>query len=155
MQPVSLTVTQGNNATFSVAATGDPPLSYQWRFGGNNLSGATSTSYTVIGAQATNAGSYDVVVSNNSGSVTSTAATLTVRIPRTITMQPPVSLVVTQGDSATFSVMATGDPPLTYQWRFNGGAFPSATTTTVTIGNLEAITRGTYYVILPTNSRSS
>jgi T5SS/PEP-CTERM-associated repeat protein len=141
MQPVNLTVTQGNNASFSVTATGDPPLSYQWRFGGNNLSGATSTSYTVIGAQAANAGNYDVVVSNNSGSVTSAVATLTVRIPPSVTQQP-VSLTVTQGNNASFSVTATGDPPLSYQWRFGGNNLAGATGSSYTVTGAQAANAG-------------
>ena len=79
-QPASLVVTQGTTATFSVAATGAPPLTYQWRFGGNNLSAATASSYTINSAQSSNAGNYDVVVSNGSGAVTSLVATLTVRL---------------------------------------------------------------------------
>src|SRR5439155_25295875 len=115
-QPASLVVTQGTTATFSVAATGALPLTYQWRFGGNNLSAATASSYTINNAQPSNAGNYDVIVSNGSGTVTSLVATLTVRVPPSITQQP-ASLVVTQGNSATFSVTATGDAPLSYQWR--------------------------------------
>src|SRR5712692_6721923 len=153
VQPVSLTVTQGNNATFSVTATGDPPLSYQWRFGGNNLSAATSSSYTVTGAQAANAGNYDVVVSNNSGSVTSAVATLTVRIPPSIT-QPPVSLTVTQGNNASFSVTATGDAPLSYQWRFGGNNLSGATSSSYTVIGAQAANAGNYDVVVSNNSGS-
>jgi hypothetical protein len=77
-QPASLVVTQGNSATFSVTATGDAPLSYQWRLNGGNIGGANGTSYNIPSAQPANAGNYTVVVSNNSGSVTSQVATLTV-----------------------------------------------------------------------------
>jgi len=77
-QPSSLVVTQGGSATFSVTASGDAPLSYQWRLNGNNLGGATGSSHTVNNAQSSDAGNYEVVVSNPSGSVTSVVATLTV-----------------------------------------------------------------------------
>ena len=56
------TVTNGTTATFNVAAQGYAPLSYQWRFSGTNLAGATSTNYSMLNAQAANAGNYDVVV---------------------------------------------------------------------------------------------
>jgi Ig-like domain-containing protein/immunoglobulin I-set domain protein/uncharacterized protein DUF642 len=80
-QPQSVTVTAGSSATFGVTATGSGTLSYQWKFNSQPIAGATSTSYTVANAQAANAGAYTVTVSNNAGSVTSSAATLTVQAP--------------------------------------------------------------------------
>ncbi|HTD67661.1 MAG TPA: esterase-like activity of phytase family protein, partial [Candidatus Limnocylindria bacterium] len=77
--PASLTVCERYPATFNVVATGDAPLSYQWRFNGGDIGGATSDSYTIAGVSTSNAGDYDVVVSNTSGSVTSAVATLTVQ----------------------------------------------------------------------------
>lgn len=70
-QPVSQTVSVGQNATFTVTATGTAPLTYQWRKDGTNLSGATSATYSLTGTQTNQAGSYTVVVSNLAGSVTS------------------------------------------------------------------------------------
>ena len=78
-QPQSVTVTAGSAATFSVTATGAGTLSYQWKFNGQSLGGATAPSYTVASAQAANAGAYTVTVSNSAGSATSNAATLTVQ----------------------------------------------------------------------------
>src|SRR5437868_1604225 len=89
-QPVSLTVTQNSSATFTVAATGDGALTYQWRKNGGNITDATNASYNIASAQPIDAGNYDVIVSN-SGSVTSTVATLTVLIPPSISV-PPASL---------------------------------------------------------------
>jgi endo-1,4-beta-xylanase len=77
-QPAGLTVTAGNSASFSVGASGTSPLSYQWNFNGAAISGATSASYGITNAQASNAGSYTVTVTNTAGSVTSGTATLTV-----------------------------------------------------------------------------
>jgi len=83
-QPVNQAVTAGQSATFTVAATGLPPPAYQWRKGGVNLNnggritGATSATLTISNAQAADAGTYTVVVSNAGGSVTSQAATLTI-----------------------------------------------------------------------------
>lgn len=82
-QPRSTTVSPGVGAAFTVSATGLPVPTYQWRFKGANISGATSASYTVSPVSSTDAGNYDVVVANAAGSVTSTAATLTVGIPMT------------------------------------------------------------------------
>src|SRR3989475_755271 len=103
----SQTVTAGQSATFSVAASGTAPLSYQWRKDGTAISGATSASYTTLATTtADNGAQFTVVVSNIAGSVTSNAATLTVNaavVPPSITTQP-TSQTVTAGQSATFSV---------------------------------------------------
>src|SRR5439155_813595 len=102
--PASQTVTAGQPATFSVTATGTAPLSYQWQRGGVPISGATLASYTTPSTtSADNGAQFTVVVSNTAGSVTSSAATLTVNSPPTITTQP-VSRTVTAGQTATFSV---------------------------------------------------
>lgn len=76
--PVDLDVCEDDPATFDVVACGTPPLSYQWRKDGGNIGGATSWSYTIASAQTTDAGGYDVVVTNASGNATSPSGTLTV-----------------------------------------------------------------------------
>ena len=76
-QPQSLIVNQSSNATFTVGASGTAPLNYQWLFNGANLPGATNSSYTRTNVQPVNAGNYSVVVTNAGGSVTSSAAVLT------------------------------------------------------------------------------
>src|SRR5947208_16204325 len=78
-QPNSLVVTQGNSAGFSVSATGDAPLAYQWRFGGGPLSNATNSIFNIASTQMSDAGNYDVIVTNGFGSITSIVARLTVR----------------------------------------------------------------------------
>ncbi len=80
-QPHSTAVTLGSNATFTVIATGETPLAYQWRFNTTNLAGATSTALTLTNVQTSNAGGYSVVVSNVGGVTTSAVATLTVFLP--------------------------------------------------------------------------
>lgn len=82
-QPQSQAVSVGDNATFTVGATGPGPLGYQWRFTGTNLPGATSNSYTRTNAQLADAGNYTVVITNASGSITSDVAALTVNGPLT------------------------------------------------------------------------
>jgi Concanavalin A-like lectin/glucanases superfamily/N-acetylmuramoyl-L-alanine amidase len=78
MQPTNLTVAQGACATFSVVASGNEPLSYQWRFNQSPLVGATASSYTTNNVQLANAGGYSVVVSNVGGLSASTTAFLSV-----------------------------------------------------------------------------
>jgi len=140
-------VTQGNNATFSVTAAGDAPLAYQWRFDGSAISGATSSSYQILSAQAGNTGNYDVIVSNNSGSVTSAVATLTVLVPPSITQQPQ-SQTVPEGTNVTFTVVATGTVPLSYQWYFKGAVLSGQTNTMLTIPNVQPANAGSYTVLV-------
>jgi hypothetical protein len=77
-QPTNQTASLFADATFDVTATGDAPLSYQWRFNDSDLAGMTTTTLTVTNVQLTNAGDYNVVVTNLSGSITSQVATLTI-----------------------------------------------------------------------------
>jgi hypothetical protein len=78
-QPTSQTVAASQMATFQVTASGTAPLSYQWRKNGTDISGAASASYTIPATTTSESGSqFNVIVSNSAGSVTSTAAPLTV-----------------------------------------------------------------------------
>ncbi|MFA6542835.1 MAG: immunoglobulin domain-containing protein, partial [Limisphaerales bacterium] len=148
-QPQSLTVVQGQNATFSVNAIGSAPLTYQWRYGGANITGATNTSVTLTNVLAAQAGLYSVVIGNSFGNVTSSNATLTVLLPPTIIVQP-VSQTITQGATLNLSVTATGSPTLTYQWSLNGTAIPGATAAALSLFNAQESLEGNY-VCLVTN----
>ena len=78
-QPANQTVTVGSTATFSIVASGTAPLSYQWSKNGTAISGATSSSYTTPATvTADNGSTFTIVVTNSAGSVTSSAAALTV-----------------------------------------------------------------------------
>lgn len=88
-QPVSVTVTAGSSVSFSVAASGSAPLSYQWALNNTPIAGATNSSFSIASAASANAGTYTVTVSNAAGSVTSNGATLTVNAAPTPT--PPSS----------------------------------------------------------------
>src|SRR2546426_321680 len=80
-QPQSRTNPASTDAIFGVTAAGTAPLFYQWYFNGTNaLRDMTNSSLTIVSAQVTNMGSYDVVVSNSSGSVTSQVAALVVQL---------------------------------------------------------------------------
>lgn len=80
-QPQSTNVLLGANPTFTVAATGSPAPTFQWRFNGTNIAGATGTSYTRSNVQLAHAGAYSVVASNVAATATSDDAVLTVLLP--------------------------------------------------------------------------
>jgi hypothetical protein len=91
-QPVSITVTAGQTATFRVVASGTAPLAFQWQRNGVNISGATGASYTTPATSSADSGAiYRILISNSAGSVTSAGAVLTVTTAGT-----------TQTNAATF-----------------------------------------------------
>ena len=130
--PVSQTACYGNPASFSVAATGTG-LTYQWRIGTVNITGATSAIYTISTVTLSDvASNYNVVVSGTcSPSSTSSNVSLTVNtVPEITTV--PVNQSACAGGSASFTVVATGTA-LTYQWRIGTVNISGATSATLTI----------------------
>jgi hypothetical protein len=141
----------GETATFSVTATGTPPLANQWSkdgvalTDGGNVSGARSRVLTLANVQWADAGQYTVVVTNVAGSVTSRVASLTVLVPPQILAQPQSQAVVL-GSNVHFSVTATGTPPLKYQWRKNDVNIAGANNDTLTF-SVQASDLGRYFVV--------
>ncbi len=148
--PASQTAYVSQTATFSVVATGSPPLSYQWQKNGANIAGATAASYTTpVLAAADDGSTFTVVVTNPVNSVTSAAALLIVSQPTAPTItQQPVSLSVLANSPATFSVVATGTAPLAYQWQRNGVNIVGANAVSYTIAQVQSGSAGTYRVVV-------
>jgi hypothetical protein len=144
-QPQGGTVCTGESFTFNVVASGSN-LTYQWQKDGNDISGATSDTYTISNVSANDAGDYTVVVSGDCGSITSNVATLNVNQSITITSQPEGGDVC-EGGTFTFTVTATGDNP-TYQWQHNGNDISGATSYTYTISNATVADSGTYTCVI-------
>jgi O-glycosyl hydrolase len=144
LDPTNQTVAAGTTVEFSVAASGTPPLVYQWQFNGANLEGAVADTFTLTNAQPEHAGGYGVVVSNAVGSATSAVATLTVLVlPPVITLDPTNQTVLV-GATVTFSVAANGTPPLSYQWQFNGTNLEGAVAATLNLTNVQPEQAGAY-----------
>jgi hypothetical protein len=157
-QPTSQTVTAGQTASFSVAATGTAPLSYQWQKNGVAISGATSSSYTTSATSSSDNGAqFTVVVSNTAGSVTSNAATLTVNaapVAPSITSQP-TNQTVTTGQTASFSVAATGTAPVSYQWQKSGANIVGATASSYTTPVTSSSDNGAQFKVVVSNTAGS
>lgn len=145
--PAPQTTVPGGSATFSVVATGTAPLRYQWQREGVAIAGATGTALSLANVQPAAQGSYGVVVTNAFGAVTSAPALLNVLSPPVIAM-PPVSQTVAQGNAATFTVGASGSPPLGYQWRFSGTNLPGATASAYTRANMQPSAQGAYAAVV-------
>ena len=150
LQPINQTVFVGSNATFTVAAGPGPvPITYQWQFNGTNISLATNASLTLTSVQVANQGGYDIVVSNNFGSVTSSNATLIVTgyPPNAVTLLPAYQTGVV-GSNCSFTVTTSGSPPFSYQWQFNGTNISLANNATLTLTNLQFTNQGGYDVVV-------
>lgn len=152
--PQSLSLDEGQTASFSVVATGAPPLLVQWRFNGALISGATSATLLLTNVQVAQAGAYDALVFGPGGSALSTAAQLVVLKPPVINAHP-VSQTVRAGSNAVFSVSATGNGTLHYQWRLNGLAISGATSNSLNILNVAFEHAGTYAVLVTDNLGST
>jgi Abnormal spindle-like microcephaly-assoc'd, ASPM-SPD-2-Hydin/Immunoglobulin domain len=148
-------VNTGQTAKFSVAATGSGTLSYQWKKNGTAVGGATSSSYTTPATSASdNNAQFTVTVTDMVSSVTSNAATLTVNSPSTapsITAQP-ASQTVIAGQTATFTVSATGTAPLTYQWSLGGSPISGATSSSYTTPATTTANSGSQFTVTVSNS---
>ncbi len=154
LQPISQTVNIGENATFSAAASGTAPLAYQWRKNGSNISGATSASYTITGAQAGDNGAvFSVFVSNSASTALSSNASLTVNMPPSIYTQPQ-SQTRPEGTQATFSVQAAGGAPLSYQWQKNGINIDGAVSSSYSL-EAQALDNNATFQVIVSNSLGS
>lgn len=151
-QPASQAVSAGSSATLSVAVTGNPPPTYQWRKNGVAIAGATTYSLMLTNLLPGDAGNYDVVVTNSQGSVTSSAATLTVDGLPVITALSSSRQLLAPGQTLNLSVTATGTGGTrTYQWLHNNAVIPGATNTTYSLSNI-TMTGGGWYQVLVTDS---
>jgi Domain of unknown function (DUF4091)/Immunoglobulin I-set domain len=157
-QPASQSVLAGQTASFSVAVTGTAPLSYQWQKNSANIAGATSSGFTTPATTTSDSGStFRVVVSNSAGSATSNVATLTVNaatVAPSITTQP-ASQTVTAGQTASFSVAATGTAPLTYQWQKNSANIAGATSSSYTTPATTSSDNAAQFTVAVTNTAGS
>ena len=145
-QPQSQTVDANTTATFSVAASGTP-LTYQWRFNGVPIPGATNSTYVIQSVDPTNAGTYKVIV----GSVTaSSPATLAVNTsPKIITDLS--GEIVDPGAKLTFPVQATGGHPLTFELFHNGSLLSTSGGTAFTINDVLTPNTGNYQLVVTNN----
>ena len=143
-QPQGQTVPAGTNVSFTVAANGQQPFSFQWRLNGTNLMGATDTNLVLTNVQLDQAGIYSVLVSNVWGAVTSSAVTLNVK-PLLLTGGPyPQSVFA--GTNVTFSVTAVGQAPFSYQWLWNGTNVLGETNAALVLTNVQFSQAGSYSV---------
>jgi hypothetical protein len=143
-EPQDIAQVSGSSVTLTATATGDAPLSFQWRFNGQNLPGETNHILSLPNIQRANNGFYQVAAYNAAGSVLSTGAVLQVLVRPALT-QSPANVTPRPGSNVTFTVAATTDyPPLSYQWTFNGTNIPGATNASLLRTNIQLASEGLY-----------
>jgi hypothetical protein len=133
-QPVEQIAAQGGSAAFTVGATGQSPLAYQWIQNGSAISGASSSNLFLPDVQAVNAGNYQVVVTNLFGAVTSSVAQLTIVVPGCDA--PPSGLVAWwPGDGNAIDVAGANNGQLSNGANYAAGEIGEAFNLT----NLDAV----------------
>lgn len=109
--------TTNRSVTFNVAAYSSSAVTYQWRFNGTPILGATTPSLTVSNVTLAQDGFYDVEITDAIGTLTSVPARLSVLVTPII-LQPPVNQTIVAGGDITLSVGISGNPaPFSYSWR--------------------------------------
>ena len=143
---VDRTVAYGTTAYLRIAAVGALPLSYQWRFNGNDIPGSNSPVLQLDNVQFGQAGTYSVVVSNAFGTVTSSSVILGVA-PFFISAHPQ-SQNIYRGATARLSVTPTGQGPFSFQWRFADADIPGANDSTLRLPDAQVNQSGPYSVVV-------
>ena len=152
-QPASRGMFIGSDVNFSTTVVGTGPLGYQWYFNGTplgdsaHIAGSTTASLIISNAQASDAGSYSMVITNAIGSNATIAATLAM-------VSQPTNQNVLAGTTASFTVSVTGSTSLSYRWYFNGVALTNSarisgtTNLTLTLSNIQTNDNGAYQLVI-------
>ncbi len=160
LNPASHSAVAETATTFTVAASGTGPFSYQWHFNGDDILGATSDTLTLTNLQPGSAGQYDAFVLNQAGFASSSSASLTIRLPVSILAQPQsvsvrlTNLTAMLTTNINFTITPQGDLPRSFQWRFNGVDIPGATNQSYTLTSVSTNAHGQYQVLLSDSTKS-
>ncbi len=121
-------------------------VTYQWRFDGTNIAGATNATLTLTNAQSGQAGSYSVVVTGAAGGAVSSNAIVTVNSPPTVSFSPS-NQIATINTNLTLTPVVSGALPISFQWQFDGTNIARATNVSLTLTNLQTTNSGTYSIV--------
>lgn len=147
-QPTNTIAGIGGIATFTVIPGGGEPYVFRWFFNvTNEIVGQTNSMLVLTNVQPTQAGYYNVVVSNPMGTITSAVALLTVGMPPIIITQP-TNQTVALGATVDFVVVATSEEPLSYQWFFENTVLQNETNSLLRLTSVSQAQAGSYYVVV-------
>lgn len=147
-QAVQSTVYVGSTFHIQAAIANFPASSYQWRFKGTNISGATNSLLTLSNVPASGAGSYSVIVSNVYGSFVSSNVDLDVLATPPIITGESAPQTAAPGTNVMFFVTVEGSSPFYYQWRLNGTNIVGATNNVLSYPNVQLANGGNYDVVV-------
>ncbi len=159
--PVNINVVAGAMASIGTGIGGSMPINFQWYsngvplLDGAGVRGAKAARLTIANAPAQSA-SYTLLASNAAGNILTETVTLnaTAILALPAISSQPADQHVSEGATASFSVLATGDAPLSYQWHLNGVALTNgptssgATSPTLTLQNVTPSRAGTLTVVV-------
>ncbi|MCX6927620.1 MAG: immunoglobulin domain-containing protein, partial [Verrucomicrobia bacterium] len=138
------TTFEGATVTLNVTAAGAVPLAYQWAKNGTNISGASVSSYLLTSnATLADSGNYSVVITNAYGAVTSSVV-LTISGSAPFIVTQPASITRIIGTPATFTVVAGGSFPRSYQWKHGTTPVPGGTAASLTLPSVQWADAGSY-----------
>jgi hypothetical protein len=157
LQPLSVGVTNGSNATLISLATGYGAVRYQWRFFGTNLPGAIAPNLTLTGVTVTNAGPYTVRIDDDSGANLLSQVALVQVLAKPVIIVQPTNTYVLPGSTATFFIEATGTIPMNFRWRkagvtYTNGIIMSTPSNSFLLVTNVGLNDATNYTCVVTNS---
>jgi hypothetical protein len=167
--PTSQQLCGGTSTSFGVAASGAGPLAYRWQrdgidlADGGHVSGSATALLSISSIDSTDEGSYRCVVTGANGSTTSYSAGLRMRLPTVVTLQPVDQTVrpLSASTSASFSIAATGESAVVYQWQRNGQPiandphYVGATTSSLSATGVDSTLAGAYRCIVTSTCGSA
>jgi parallel beta-helix repeat protein len=149
--PFPVSVPAGNSAMFNATVIGSAPLIFKWYKDGALLSGAVSSQLVISNAQAANAGTYQLLVSNFLGTAVSAGATLTVLPVKPSFALQPVSVAAVAGSSVAFESLTIGSDdglnPIRYAWYFQNNRMSGQISPDLSLTSITAANQGAYYVV--------
>ncbi len=143
----TLSLYSGETLLLRANVAGMPPLRYQWRRNGLELTGATNFYFAVPTAEADRSGQYDVVVWNAHGTNASPLSSVAVVETKPLLTSHPTNQVRLFHGTAHFSAGVTGSQPISLQWQRNGNDVPGATSASLVIPGLGFAQAGTYRLV--------
>lgn len=146
-QPSHVVACPGDMAVFTIAATGNGPLSYQWRKDCFPLLGEDMDTLVIDPVSASDYGNYTCVVSDSCGALTSISVRLWQGEEPVYIYDSPDTTTVCDGGTAVFTVGAQGSN-LEYQWRRDCAPIPGATSSTLTLTDVDASDQGQYSCVV-------
>lgn len=155
-QPSEITITEGEILNLSVQVRGTQPFTFQWSKDGEDIDGATNSSYIIPVATIEDSGDYVLTITNDCGEITSETVVIVVEEACTLPIitADPIDQDLNTGDTLTLTVSVTGDGPFTYQWKKEGFNILGETASTLTILDTTSANDG-FYSVTVTNDCGS